>query len=136
MKEGNSTNTETHFRDMLYQRASMDEFRQLAMSLTQTGLDTTQIRKAMVSKIRDVIRCIRQHSKKGKREDRDEKGKQCYQGDNKRNQQCLIAFEPFNPSLTTTIRGEDIKMMIPDNIHLWELMTETADQLYSFVSGE
>ncbi|KAG1151478.1 hypothetical protein G6F37_000970 [Rhizopus arrhizus] len=118
VKEGNSTNTETHFRDMLYQRASMDEFRQLAMSLTQTGLDTTQIRKAMVSKIRDVIRCIQQHSRKGKREDKDEK-----------------AFEPFNPSLTT-IRGEDIKMMIPDNIHLWELMTETADQLYSFVSGD
>ncbi len=119
---------------MLYQRASMDEFRQLAMSLTQTGLDTTQIRKAMVSKIRDVIRCIQQHSKKGKREDKDEKGKQCYQGDNKRIN-SLIAFEPFNPSLTT-IRGEDIKMMVPDNIHLWELMTETADQLYSFVSGE
>ncbi|RCI03032.1 Mediator of RNA polymerase II transcription subunit 23 [Rhizopus stolonifer] len=36
----------------------------------------------------------------------------------------------------TGIKGEDIKMMIPENIHLWELMTETADQLYSFVSGE
>lgn len=46
----------------------MDEFRQLAMSLTQTGLDTTQIRKAMVSKIRDVIRCIQQHSRNGKKE--------------------------------------------------------------------
>ncbi|CEI94172.1 hypothetical protein RMCBS344292_08393 [Rhizopus microsporus] len=105
VKEGNSTNTETHFRDMLHQRASMDEFRQLAMSLTQTGLDTTQIRKAMVAKVRDVIRCIQQHSRKGRAEDKDEK-------------------------------GEDIKMAIPENIHLWELMTETADQLYSFVSGE
>jgi hypothetical protein len=52
----------------------MDEFRQLAMSLTQTGLDTTQIRKAMVAKVRDVIRCIQQHSRKGRAEDKDEKG--------------------------------------------------------------
>lgn len=59
---------------MLHQRASMDEFRQLAMSLTQTGLDTTQIRKAMVAKVRDVIRCIQQHSRKGRAEDKDEKG--------------------------------------------------------------
>lgn len=73
MKEGNSTNIETHFRDMLFQRASMDEFRQLAMSLTQTGLDTSQIRKAMVAKVRDVIRCIQHHSRKGKRVDTDGK---------------------------------------------------------------
>jgi hypothetical protein len=49
---------------MLFQRASMDEFRQLAVSLTQTGLDTTQIRKAMVAKVRDVIRCIQHHSRR------------------------------------------------------------------------
>lgn len=60
---------------MLFQRASMDEFRQLAMSLTQTGLDTTQIRKAMVEKVRDVIRCIQHHSRTGKRDERDVKSK-------------------------------------------------------------
>lgn len=60
---------------MLFQRASMDEFRQLAMSLTQTGLDTTQIRKAMVDKVRDVIRCIQHHSNSGKREKEDEDSK-------------------------------------------------------------
>ena len=43
--------------------------------------------------------------------------------------------ESFNPA-TTSIRSEDIKMMIPSNIDLWELMIETADQLYSFVSAE
>lgn len=43
--------------------------------------------------------------------------------------------EPFNPA-STSIRSEDIKMLIPENIDLWELMTETADQLYSFVSAE
>lgn len=53
---------------MLFQRASMDEFRQLAMSLTQTGLDTTLIRKAMVSKVRDVILCIQHYSSNEKRE--------------------------------------------------------------------
>ena len=53
---------------MLFQRASMDEFRELAMSLTQTGLDTTLIRKAMVSKVRDVIRCIQHYSQTGKRD--------------------------------------------------------------------
>ncbi|KAG0165442.1 hypothetical protein DFQ30_008459 [Apophysomyces sp. BC1015] len=117
VKEGNSTNIETHFRDMLFQRASMDEFRQLVVSLTQTGLDTTQIRKAMVAKVRDVIRCIQQHSRGGKREVNDKEQ------------------EPFNQA-TASVRGEDIKMLIPDNIELWELMTETADQLYSFVAAE
>lgn len=43
--------------------------------------------------------------------------------------------EPFNPA-STSVKGEDIKMHIPENIDLWELMTETADQLYSFVSAE
>lgn len=75
VKEGSSTNIETHFRDMLFQRASMDEFRQLAMSLTQTGLDTTLIRKAMVAKVRDVIRCIQHFSRTGKREEGDVKSK-------------------------------------------------------------
>jgi hypothetical protein len=56
---------------MLFQRASMDEFRQLALSLTQTGLDTTLIRKAMVTKVRDVIRCIRHFSRTGKRDEQD-----------------------------------------------------------------
>ncbi|GAN05157.1 hypothetical protein MAM1_0083c04626 [Mucor ambiguus] len=119
VKEGSSTNIETHFRDMLFQRASMDEFRQLAMSLTQTGLDTTLIRKAMVAKVRDVIRCIQHFSRTGKREDVHVKSEK----------------EPESSS-TGNIRGEDIKMMIPDNIDLWELMTETADQLYSFVSAD
>lgn len=104
---------------MLFQRASMDEFRQLAMSLTQTGLDTTLIRKAMVAKVRDVIRCIQHFSRTGKREDA----------------QAQSEKEPESSS-TASVRGEDIKMMIPDNIGLWELMTETADQLYSFVSAE
>ena len=48
---------------MLFQRASMDEFRQLELSLTQSGYDTAQIRKAMVAKVRDVLQCIQQHSK-------------------------------------------------------------------------
>lgn len=52
---------------MLFQRASMDEFRQLELSLTQTGLDTRQIRKAMVDKVRDVLQCIQQHSRSEKR---------------------------------------------------------------------
>lgn len=43
--------------------------------------------------------------------------------------------ESFNPT-NTPVRGEDITMLIPQNIDLWELMTETADQLYSFVSAE
>lgn len=60
---------------MLFQRASMDEFRQLAMSLTQTGLDTTLIRKAMVAKVRDVIRCIQHFSRTGKRDEDDVKSK-------------------------------------------------------------
>ncbi|KAI9262582.1 hypothetical protein EDC94DRAFT_659447 [Helicostylum pulchrum] len=122
VQEGNSTNIETHFRDMLFQRASMDEFRQLAMSLTQTGLDTTQIRKAMVEKVRDVIRCIQHHSRTGKRDERDVKMT------DKEN-------DSFNPS-GASVRGEDITMCIPNNIDLWELMTETADQLYSFVSAD
>lgn len=122
VKEGNSTNIETHFRDMLFQRASMDEFRQLAMSLTQTGLDTTQIRKAMVAKVRDVIRCIQHHSNSGKREKEDE-------------DMAEKDSEPFNPA-STSVKGEDIKMHIPENIDSWELMTETADQLYSFVSAD
>lgn len=54
---------------MLFQRASMDEFRQLALSLTQTGLDTTLIRKAMVTKVRDVVRCIQHFSRTGKRDE-------------------------------------------------------------------
>ncbi|KAI8972683.1 hypothetical protein BDB01DRAFT_845071 [Pilobolus umbonatus] len=112
--EGSSTNIETHFRDMLFQRASMDEFRQLAISLTQTGLDTSQIRKAMVSKIRDVLLCIQHYSNNEK--------------DTKRKK------ESFNAIPTAT--GEDIQMSIPSNIDLWELMTETADQLYSFVSAD
>lgn len=97
----------------------MDEFRQLAMSLTQTGLDTTLIRKAMVAKVRDVIRCIQHFSRTGKREEVHVKSE-----------------KELESSSTATIRGEDIKMMIPENIDLWELMTETADQLYSFVSAE
>ncbi|KAI7862073.1 mediator complex subunit 23-domain-containing protein [Spinellus fusiger] len=117
VKDGNSTSIETHFRDMLFQRASMDEFRQLAISLTQTGLDTTQIRKAMVTKVRDVIRCIQHHSRLGKRPINE------------------IEQEPFNPA-TASARGEDIKMLIPSNMNLWELMTETADQLYSFVAAD
>ncbi|KAI8372734.1 mediator complex subunit 23-domain-containing protein [Radiomyces spectabilis] len=117
VKEGNSTNIETHFRDLLFQRASMDEFRQLAMSLSQSGLDNTQIRKAMVAKARDVIRCIQQHSRPGKR-DVSEREK-----------------ESFNAA-HGGIRGEDIKMSIPSNMDLWELMNETADQLYSFVAAE
>lgn len=40
----------------------MDEFKQLALSLTQSGLNTSQIRKAMVAKVRDVIQCIQYHS--------------------------------------------------------------------------
>ncbi|KAI9313693.1 mediator complex subunit 23-domain-containing protein [Dichotomocladium elegans] len=106
VKEGNSTNIETHFRDMLFQRASMDEFRQLVLSLTQTGLDTSQIRRAMVSKVRDVLQCIQQHSKSEKRQEQS-------QG-----------------------RSDDIRMWVPSNLDLWELMTETADQLYSFVIAE
>lgn len=43
--------------------------------------------------------------------------------------------ESFNPA-NSSVRGEDITMLIPENIDLWELMTETADQLYSFVSAE
>ncbi|KAI9013358.1 mediator complex subunit 23-domain-containing protein [Phycomyces nitens] len=117
VKEGNSTNIETHFRDMLFQRASMDEFRQLVMSLTQSGLDTTQIRKAMVAKVRDVIRCIQHHSR------------------HERRPASEIDQEPFNPA-TASVRGEDIKMLIPSNMDLWELMTETADQLYSFVAAD
>ncbi|KAI8328625.1 mediator complex subunit 23-domain-containing protein [Chlamydoabsidia padenii] len=117
VKEGNSTNIETHFRDMLFQRASMDEFRQLVMSLTQTGLDTTLIRKAMVSKVRDVIQCMQHYSSSEKRDVSDE--------------------GPFNiPSANHQVRGEDIKMVIPNNISMWELMTETADQLYSFVAAD
>ncbi|KAI7901563.1 uncharacterized protein BX663DRAFT_513291 [Cokeromyces recurvatus] len=113
VKEGSSTNIETHFRDMLFQRASMDEFRQLAMSLTQTGLDTTLIRKAMVAKVRDVIRCIQHFSRNEKRDD------------------TSISESEYEHS----DKG-DIKMLIPENINLWELMTETADQLYSFVSAD
>ena len=93
---------------MLFQRAPMDEFRQLAMSLTQTGLDTTQIRKAMVDKVRDVIRCMQHFSRQVKPSQQD------------------MESPPT----------DEIKMMIPENIDLWELMTETADQLYSFVSAE
>ncbi|KAI8145206.1 mediator complex subunit 23-domain-containing protein [Fennellomyces sp. T-0311] len=113
VKEGNSTNIETHFRDMLFQRASMDEFRQLELSLTQSGYDTTQIRKAMVAKVRDVLQCIQQHSKT-----------------ERRNPANDVKDESSQP-----IR-EDIKMRIPSNLDLWELMTETADQLYSFVTAE
>ncbi|CAO3590219.1 unnamed protein product [Absidia cylindrospora] len=119
VKEGSSTNIETHFRDMLFQRASMDEFRQLAMSLTQTGLDTTLIRKAMVSKVRDVIQCIQHYSSTEKREVSDED-----------------RVPPINLTSANQVRGEDIKMVIPNNIYLWELMTETADQLYSFVAAD
>ncbi|KAI9285727.1 mediator complex subunit 23-domain-containing protein [Umbelopsis sp. AD052] len=116
VKEGNSTGIETHFRDMLFQRASMDEFRQLTKSLTITGLDTSQVRKAMITKIRDVIRCIQQNS------------------NFERRQESSKEREPYNPA--TNVRGEDITMLIPDNIDLWELMMETADQLYSFVTAE
>jgi hypothetical protein len=125
---------------MLFQRASMDEFRQLAMSLTQTGLDTAQIRKAMVSKVRDVIRCIQHHSRTGKRDDGDGKSKVKV---HQYNIYTELIFnlatekdnEPFNPA-NASVRGEDITMLIPENVDLWELMTETADQLYSFVSAE
>jgi hypothetical protein len=116
VKEGNSTGIETHFRDMLFQRASMDEFRQLTKSLTITGLDTSQVRKAMITKIRDVIRCIQQSS------------------NFERRQESSKEREPYNPA--SNVRGEDITMLIPDNIDLWELMMETADQLYSFVTAE
>ncbi|KAI8352505.1 mediator complex subunit 23-domain-containing protein [Blakeslea trispora] len=122
VKEGSSTNIQTHFRDMLFQRAPMDEFRELAMSLTQTGLDTTLIRKAMVAKVRDVIRCIQHYSQTEKRDDQD-------------TEMVDKSQDAFNPA-TASIRSEDIKMMIPSNINLWELMTETADQLYSFVSAD
>ncbi|CDS02982.1 hypothetical protein LRAMOSA00384 [Lichtheimia ramosa] len=105
VKEGNSTNIETHFRDMLFQRASMDEFRQLELSLTQTGLDTRQIRKAMVDKVRDVLQCIQQHSRSEQRPN-------------------------ANPP------SQDDTMWIPSNLDLWELMNETADQLYSFVTAD
>jgi hypothetical protein len=49
----------------------------------------------------------------------------------------LYDVEPvtFNPAISP-VRGEDIKMMIPENMNLWELMTETADQLYSFIAAE
>lgn len=124
---------------MLFQRASMDEFRQLAMSLTQTGLDTTLIRKAMVAKVRDVIRCIQHFSRTGKREEGDVKSKLIMRIFKELFLMLFIVSEKdseaFNSS-STNIRGEDIKMMIPENIDLWELMTETADQLYSFVSAE
>ncbi|ORX51305.1 hypothetical protein DM01DRAFT_1337353 [Hesseltinella vesiculosa] len=116
VKEGNSTNIETHFRDMLFQRASMDEFRQLAMSLTQSGLDTTLIRKAMVSKVRDVIQCLQYY--------------------NFKDAQTSGANGANSAPSTAPTGNEEIKMMIPSNLHLWELMTETADQLYSFVSAE
>ncbi|KAM3581516.1 hypothetical protein VKS41_006346 [Umbelopsis sp. WA50703] len=116
VKEGNSTGIETHFRDMLFQRASMDEFRQLTKSLTITGLDTSQVRKAMITKTRDVIRCIQKHSSFERR------------------QESSKEREPFNPA--SNVRGEDITMLIPDNIDQWELMMETADQLYSFVTAE
>lgn len=43
---------------------------------------------------------------------------------------------PFNLTSANQVRGEDIKMVIPNNINIWELMTETADQLYSFVAAE
>ncbi|KAI9481474.1 MAG: hypothetical protein EXX96DRAFT_566905 [Benjaminiella poitrasii] len=122
VKEGSSTNIETHFRDMLFQRASMDEFRQLAMSLTQTGLDTTLIRKAMVAKVRDVIRCIQHFSRSSKREED--------------SNDVQMKDKEHDSSMNTATSGEDIKMLIPENINLWELMTETADQLYSFVSAD
>lgn len=50
-----------------------------------------------------------------------------------------IATDKENEHLkptTASIVGEDIHMIIPENNDLWELMTETADQLYSFVSAE
>lgn len=43
--------------------------------------------------------------------------------------------DTFNQS-STNVRGEDLTILIPENLDLWELMTETADQLYSFVSAE
>ncbi len=48
----------------------------------------------------------------------------------------VVSEKEADTSSTANIQGEDIRMMIPQNIDLWELMTETADQLYSFVSAE
>ncbi|KAI9492493.1 mediator complex subunit 23-domain-containing protein [Zychaea mexicana] len=112
VKEGNSTNIETHFRDMLFQRASMDEFRQLELSLTQSGYDTTQIRKAMVAKVRDVLQCIQQHNTAERRQGHDSSSQKGRGG------------------------ADETVMNIPSYLDLWELMNETADQLYSFVTAE
>lgn len=39
-------------------------------------------------------------------------------------------------SIDSNPPNQDDTMWIPSNLDLWELMNETADQLYSFVAAE
>ncbi|OZJ06770.1 hypothetical protein BZG36_00320 [Bifiguratus adelaidae] len=119
VQEGNATSFETHFRDMLYQRASMDEYRQLTRSATGTPIEPSQVRKAIVRKTRDVVRCIQERSRFDvARDDAD--------------QNRDISMEGTSPDPERT----DVKILIPQHLEFWELLIETADQLYSFVCAE
>ncbi|RUS33972.1 mediator complex subunit 23-domain-containing protein [Jimgerdemannia flammicorona] len=121
IKEGNSTCLESHFRDMLFQRASMDEYRQLSKSPSSGPIDTSQIRRAMVAKIRAVVRCIQERSKF------DEPRQATHDAPAEMKQSDLS---------TPSAANEETDMLIPENIDLWEMMIETADQLYSFVAAD
>ncbi|KAL1920231.1 uncharacterized protein VTP21DRAFT_1377 [Calcarisporiella thermophila] len=112
VQEGNSTDFNSHFRDMLFQRAPMDEYRTLIKSTGGNSPDTNLVRKAIVEKIKDVVRYI----------------------------QSISKFDEIRSDLIhreqEVASGEDLEMVIPENTDFWELIIETADQLYSFVANE
>ena len=113
----------------------MDEYRQLIKSPTGgSGAPphVDDVRKAMVQKIRDVVRMVQEFSNFDLRE-----------GEFLAHANTLIGILTHNHcsdldhmDISAQMADNDCKMQIPDNVDFWELMIETADQLYSFVSSE
>ncbi|CAO3565425.1 unnamed protein product [Mortierella alpina] len=108
MRDGHMTTYVSLFGDLLYQRAPSDEIFLMIRQLPHTPAGISALRESLVTKTRDVVRCIQRHSR---------------------------FHEPRQVDMSAPVAANP-EMVIPDNLDFMELLIELSDQLYAFVGSE
>ncbi|KAF9935465.1 Mediator of RNA polymerase II transcription subunit 23 [Mortierella alpina] len=108
MRDGHMTTYVSLFGDLLYQRAPSDEIFFMIRQLPHTPAGISALRESLVTKTRDVVRCIQRHSR---------------------------FHEPRQVDMSAPVAANP-EMVIPDNLDFMELLIELSDQLYAFVGSE
>ncbi|CAG8602038.1 10794_t:CDS:10, partial [Acaulospora morrowiae] len=111
IEEGHVSTVTTRFRDMLFQRAPIEEIRVLMKAeKSRHSIGTEPLCKAFFSKVHDIIISVQKQSDF--------------------NEIIIGIFYNVNYQISND------EILIPDNLDFWELIIELGDQLYGLVTSE